>query len=45
MYDNMICTTYNFNLQHCCLGTESSVFFIAPSCAAVKRYAYRPVPS
>ena len=30
---------------HCCLGAESSVFFIALSCAAVKKYAYHPVKS
>ena len=44
--DDMICTTYNFNWLHCCcLGAESSVFFIALSCAAVKKYANRLVPS
>ena len=38
-------TPYHFNLEHCCcLDDESSVFCIALSCA-VKKYAYRPVPS
>ena len=32
------------NTAACCLGAESSVFCIALSCA-VKKYAYRPVPS
>ena len=37
-------TTYNYNLQHGCLGAEICVFRIALSCA-MKNYAYRPVRS